>query len=308
MASLQPSMLAIRAEEGTRRASRQSWATIRWLVDRDRRADAFYLYAYFRWLDDQVDDVLQSTQERIAFIHRERALLQEALSKPAPSTVAAEEEMLLVLARRDACEAGRLHIALESMLAVMEFDASRRGKVVASAELARYTNVLAVAVTESLHWAIGHDDYAPLDEHRYTAVAAAHGAHMLRDLVEDVAAGYVNVPAEEIARGIDPVHPESAAMREWVRRRVEQLRGDFAVGRAQIARCENARCRLAGHAYVARFIWVLDTIEREGYVVRPCYADRKRLRAGLSMGFQTLAWSLHDGLALQGHDRSVMAR
>jgi len=43
------------------------------------------------------------------------------------------------------------------------------------------------------------------------------------------------------------------------------------------------RCRLAGYAYMARFTGVLDAIEREGYLLRPAYPERTRLRYGLRM-------------------------
>jgi hypothetical protein len=52
---------------------------------------------------------------------------------------------------------------------------------------------------------------------------------------------------------------------------------------------ENPRCRLAGLAYTARFEWLLDTIELEGYSLRPAYSERKSLGTGLRMGLSTLS-------------------
>jgi large subunit ribosomal protein L18 len=40
----------------TKAASKQSYYTIRFLVDRDRMDDAYRAYAYFRWVDDIIDD------------------------------------------------------------------------------------------------------------------------------------------------------------------------------------------------------------------------------------------------------------
>ena len=40
----------------TKAASKQTYYTIRFLVDRDRVADAFRAYAYFRWVDDTLDN------------------------------------------------------------------------------------------------------------------------------------------------------------------------------------------------------------------------------------------------------------
>ena len=36
-------------------ASKQTYYTIRFLVDRDRVPDAYRTYAYFRWVDDRLD-------------------------------------------------------------------------------------------------------------------------------------------------------------------------------------------------------------------------------------------------------------
>ena len=47
---------------------------------------------------------------------------------------------------------------------------------------------------------------------------------------------------------------------------------------------ENARCRLADHAYVARFEWVLDAIEQDGYRLREAYPERSSLRGGVAIG------------------------
>ncbi len=39
----------------TKAASKQTYATIRFLVDRERVNDAYLAYAYFRWVDDVLD-------------------------------------------------------------------------------------------------------------------------------------------------------------------------------------------------------------------------------------------------------------
>ena len=86
------------------------------------------------------------------------------------------------------------------MMAVMAFDADRRGRLISQAELNEYTHWLAVAVTEAMHYFIGHDCASPLGPTRYLAVTGAHITHMLRDALEDVEAGYYNLPAELVGR------------------------------------------------------------------------------------------------------------
>jgi phytoene/squalene synthetase len=172
------------------------------------------------------------------------------------------------------------------MMAVMAFDADRKGRLISQQELDDYTRHLATAVTEALHYFIGHNQFAPHDETRYLAVTAAHITHMLRDTCEDIAAGYYNIPCEFIeAHGIAPQDVKSSAYREWVRSRVQLARDYFHIGKTYLSQVENRRCCMAGYAYMARFAGVLDAIEREGYQLRPEYRERKTLRGGLNMGW-----------------------
>jgi phytoene/squalene synthetase len=113
---------------------------------------------------------------------------------------------------------------------------------------------------------------------------------MLRDTYGDVQAGYFNIPREVLeAHHIGPQDVHSAAYRAWVRSRVQLAREYFQAGRVYLARVQNVRCRLAGLAYCARFEWLLDTIEREGYCLRPHYDEAKRASTRLRMSWLTLS-------------------
>jgi hypothetical protein len=60
----------------TKNASTQAYYTIRLLVDRERVANAFRAYAYFRWVDDILDAESGSGRERCAFIERQKSLIE----------------------------------------------------------------------------------------------------------------------------------------------------------------------------------------------------------------------------------------
>ncbi len=88
-------------------------------------------------------------------------------------------------------------------------------------------------------------------------------AHKLRDLDDDLRAGYLDVPCELLTDGrVSPHDRQAHALRAWVRDRVEPAPSYFTTGRQYLARTANAHCRRAGHAYIARFEWVLDAVER----------------------------------------------
>ena len=273
----------------TRAASKQTYYTIRFLVDKGLVDDAYRTYAYFRWVDDWIDQPNCPRAERLAFIRRQQSLMNACFHGAPPDDLAPEECLLADLVRRDADPNSGLHAYIRNMMAVMAFDAERRGRMISQREVNDYTYWLASAVTEAMHYFIGHCCGSPHDETRYLAVTGAHIAHMLRDACEDNEAGYYNLPREVAVSGaIAPWDIESPAYRDWVRKSVQQARACFKTGRAYLARVENLRCRIAGYAYIRRFEVVLDCIEDEDYLLRAQYPERK----GYSRGAGMLGWAL----------------
>jgi phytoene/squalene synthetase len=276
----------------TKAASKQTYYTVRFLVDRERVEDAYRAYAYFRWVDDVLDADSASGPgwteaeacKRRAFLGRQKSLLESCYRGELPQDVNSQEKMLVELIQRDPAKDSGLQSYLSNMMQVMDFDVRRRGRLISQIELHEYTHWLAIAVIEALHYFIGHKSFTPHDETRYLAVYAAHIIHMLRDTFEDVEAGYYNLPREVLdANHIAPQDVHSAAYRAWVRSRVQLANSYFEAGKEYFARVENPRCRLAGFAYMARFEWLSETLEREGYVLRPQYHERKHLGTGLRM-------------------------
>jgi hypothetical protein len=82
---------------------------------------------------------------------------------------------------------------------------------------------------------------------------------------------------------------DTQAYRAWVKSRVRLAHKYFAAGKGYFARIQNFRHRLAGIAYISRFEWLLNTIESEGYLLRPDYHERKSLGTGLKMSWLTLS-------------------
>ena len=274
----------------TAAASKQTYYTIRWLVDRERVDDAYRAYGYFRWVDDVLDADSGSPSDRRAFLARQQSRLERCFRGEAPRPADAQEEMLLDLVRRDKEKNSGLHAYLRYMMLVMAFDTQRRGRLITQVELDQYTRWLAIAVTEALHHFIGHGAFAPRDERRYRAVAAAHITHMLRDTFDDLQAGYYNVPREILdAQHIGPQDVHNDGYRAWVRGRVRLARDDFKAGSGYFARVPSWRFRLAGLAYTARFAWLLDTIERDDYCLRPQYVEKNSVGTGLRMSWRILS-------------------
>ncbi|MCL4560536.1 MAG: squalene/phytoene synthase family protein [Chloroflexi bacterium] len=273
----------------TWKASKQTFYTIRLLVDRAFVADAFRAYAYFRWLDDCLDVDNPNIKNRIAFVNSQMALLEGGYQGVWPRKTDMAECMLRDLIQGDVEKESGLHIYLREMMAVMAFDAQRRGHLISQEELNEYTRYLATAVTEGLHHFVGHGCGSPEGETRYLAVSGAHIVHMLRDTIEDIRLGYYNIPIEFLnANALDPQDVNHAAYRRWVESRVQLARSYFAAGKKYLAQVESLRCRLAGYAYIVRFEGVLSTIERDRFVIREDYPELKSAVAGLSLGWSAL--------------------
>ncbi len=277
------------AETITRKASSQTYYTIRFLVDRDRAEDAYRAYGYFRWVDDVLDSDRGTAAVRQAVLERQKALLEACYRREPPQEFTREEAILVELVSHDPEKNSPLQSYLRNMMAVMEFDARRRGALVSQSQLNDYTRWLSIAIIDALRYFIGHGEPTPSYETRYLAVSAAHIIHMLRDTSDDVQAGYFNIPREVLdAHAISPFEFENPAYREWVRRRVMLARQYFKKGKLYFYQVKNLRHRLAGLAYIARFEWLLQAIEQEGFLLRREYNERKSLRIGLKMLWLTI--------------------
>jgi phytoene/squalene synthetase len=258
----------------TRAASRQTDLTIRCLVDKGMVEDAYRTYGYFRWVDDWLDQEARPRHERLAFIARQKDLMDRCYHGEPTRNLTPEEYMLANLIARDREPNSGLQAYIRNMMTVMAFDSERRERLISALELDNYTAWLAKAVTEAMHYFIGHGCASPKCAARYQAVSGAHITHMLRDAVEDADTGYYNIPSEFVAaHRIKPWDVNAPAYREWVEERVREARQCFKAGRGYLIQVESLHCRLAGYAYMHRFEMALGSIERDGYLLRRHYPE-----------------------------------
>ncbi len=275
----------------TRASSKQSYMTARLLVDKDLVDDCCRAYGYFRWVDDVVDAVpaegeaARFRDEVISFVRRQRELIDRLYSGERPGNLTPEERIIADLIGHDRGADSGLQSFIRNLLAIIEFDAHRRGQLVSQGELAWYSNRLGKAVTDAIQYFIGNGHPYPTAANHYLAATAAHITHMLRDMVEDAAEGYINIPREYLeAQRINPQALDSPPFRAWVRERVLQARLYFCEGKRYIDGLDVLRCKIAAHWYCARFEGLLDTMERDGYVLRAGYSRRRKPSTYLRMG------------------------
>jgi phytoene/squalene synthetase len=270
----------------TWRESKQSYLTMRFLVDRDLVDDSYRAYAYFRWVDDVVDDLSNSKAERLAFIWRQGALITALYNGLRPVILRNEETLMVDLIRNDRGKNSRLKSYIENFLAIIEFDADRKGRSITDTELETYSDRLALAVTDAIQYFIKNGHPYPEDEHRLSAARAAHVIHMLRDMRRDLLNGYSNIPREYLERnGIEAGDIGSRPFLNWVQTRIEAAREDFRLGKAYIDRLDVLRVKIAAYWYCARFERILHKIEMDEYNLRLDYSTKHNVLAWSKMAW-----------------------
>jgi phytoene/squalene synthetase len=109
----------------------------------------------------------------------------------------------------------------------------------------------------------------------------------------DTADGFINIPREYLeAHGISPQDVDSAPYRAWVRDRVEQARRYFREGKRFFDELDLLRRKIVGYWYCARFEGLLNAIERDGYVLRAVYDERRKLSTRLRVAWLGLSVTL----------------
>lgn len=280
------SATAALARSIARAGSKQTYFTARLLVDRDLVDDCLRAYAYFRWADDMIDVSSQSSDGRVAFIERQKKLVEQLYKNERPDDLTAHEEILAELIGHDRHSHSGLRSYIRNFLYVLEFDAHRRGRLISEHELTLYSNRLARAVMDGIQYFIANDYSYPDSGNRYLAVVAAHITHMLRDMLHDIADGYINIPREYLDdHGIGLEDVDSIPYRRWVQSRVELARRYLREGKLYLDGLDVLRAKIAGFWYCARYEGILDTIERDGYRLRADYHVHRRLSTWLRIAW-----------------------
>jgi phytoene/squalene synthetase len=264
--------------------SKQTYFTALLMVDRPLVDDCYRAYAYFRWADDGIDVVAQSKDERVSFIKRQIMLMERLYEGEQVENLKPEEKLLADLIQSDGGKSSGLQSFIRNFMAILEFDAHRKERLITEDELTWYSKTLGKAVTDCIQHFIGNSHPYPDHEDRYLAATAAHITHMLRDLPEDIKEGYTNIAGDDLSTSnISLENLNDPEFRTWVKGRVEHARDYFSRGKRYLDSLKVLRCKLVGYWYCARFESVLDILEREGYLLRVVNDKRSKLSAWLRM-------------------------
>jgi phytoene/squalene synthetase len=275
---------ALLARKITRASSKQSYFTACLLVDKGLVDDCCRAYGYFRWADDVIDLTDLPREERISFIECQKNIIDQLYRGEKPADLCLEEEILADLILHNRVGNSGLQSFIRNFMAILEFDARRKGQLITKQELTWYSDCLGKAVTDAIQYFVGNDHSYQESPKRYLAATAAHITHMLRDYVSDLDEGYFNIPGEYLeTHEISPGDIDTPAFREWVWGQVELARNYFREGKRYLDQLEILRCKIAGYWYCVRFECVLDVIENDGYILRGDYNERRKFTAWLKL-------------------------
>ena len=262
----------------TRASSKQSYYTTRLMVDQDMKDDCYRAYGYFRWVDDVVDVECRTKKDRLAFIQRQKKLTESLYHADHPGNLSPEEEILADLIQNDRGNCSRLRSYIQNFIAIIAFDAQRKGRRITQRELDWYASTLGKAVTDGIQYFVCNQYSYPESEARYLAAKGAHLTHMLRDMAEDIQSGYINIPDVEIEISTENLHWfHSPKMQTWVKTQTKLAQQYFSEGKRYLDELPVLRCRIVGYWYCARFEHLLETIERDRYVLRSKYSKPKKI-------------------------------
>jgi hypothetical protein len=73
---------------------------------------------------------------------------------------------------------------------------------------------------------------------------------------------------------------------------MELARQYLCEGKRYLDGLDVLRCKIVGYWYCARFEGVLDTIERDGYILRPAYNERRKPSTQLKMAWLGVSLTL----------------
>lgn len=273
----------------TKHSSRQTYYTIKLLVDKPLVADCYKAYAYFRWADDQVDEPEISKKTYTDFVTRQTKIITAAYKHEPLPPLLPQEKMVVELIKADTQTNSKLKSFITNFWAIIQFDAQRKGTVVSQKQLHWYSQTLGKAVTDGILYFIGNKTEYPRAKNQYDAAIAAHLIHMLRDYREDVTAGYVNIPQEYLIKNqitaTDWQHP---LFKAWVKNQLVFARTLMESGKHYIESLPGFKCQLAAMWYCARFERLLPQIEGDHYILRDYYRRGGILTYSLRFGWLTV--------------------
>ncbi len=248
------------ASEITRKESPFAYQISNLLFFPNRKNILLHYYAYFRWADDQVDNVTFPINEIQLFIKRQKNLITSWYEGNTVKPLTIFEEMAFVATQEDIYQGKQLKNMVVSFLDALDWDVQRKHKITNQMHLNRYSFLLGNSYAEGLLYGLGLNPLNP--DYLIPKVLcgiAAHRAHILRDLKIDIKLGYLNIPVEEFETfSIQLGMPWMCS--SWIKQKVAETKRLFVKGLKNKHRLPSMRSQLVFYLYCQKYIHALEEV------------------------------------------------
>jgi len=202
---------------------------------------ALLAFAYLKLFDNDVDEDADSARASDAFaVHRALEAKTYAGEPPDPALPFVQQLGARVFAF-DRGNGSPIRRHLADAVDSMAIDIARRGKVLSQAEIEANLHLGGGGTVRGLAWFAAPGLELPEALVQELCNAYMH-ADSLIDLEHDLAFGLINVPAEAVARGVDPFRPD-ARLAAWAEEQARLCEARFDAALARLPELGSRRLR-----------------------------------------------------------------
>jgi hypothetical protein len=196
------------------------------IVNKSRRNYLNIVFAYLRWVDDTIDNPGIPIKYKIDFISRQKANINDLLSGNLIKIEAVEDNYLYYLIQYSReNESSQLIEELKNMVEAISWDVERLKKdgIFCESDLRLYINTMAKSLYNILNIFVKPPKsyFNPnLFFGKFTA-----NAQMLRDLLEDIEAGFINISREDIEKyKLNPLElKKDDQLKSWLKDKIKYV-------------------------------------------------------------------------------------
>ncbi len=251
------------AESITRKSTHFGYLLCKTFFKAETTLPLFQAYAYFRWLDDLVDQSNDSKESLASFMIRQKNLVTSWYNDESPQVSNLYETFIRETISHDKANELQLHSMIENFIEAIAWDVSRRYSIVSKHELGIYSLRLGRSYAEGLLFGLGMKSNNPnYDIALDKCGSAAHIAHTLRDLSIDLNLGYINISCEDMKLfDIDPLDPTLHGIGKWVAFSVEKAEALFSEGKIYQKTFPTIKSRIVFDIVCSRYLSVLRRVK-----------------------------------------------
>lgn len=208
-------------------------------VSKDKRDYLNLCYGYLRWVDDVVDDPTISLSEKNEFINRQRLLIKSYQNnfEEIPTTI---EEYFLYYFIEFASKNNLKELidSVSQMVETISWDVNRLEKdgLFSQEQLNNYINTQSKSIADILYNFVSVSDHNKKNYNNYDILTANTRLFMIRDLEEDISAGFINISEEDIKKyNLDITNlKQDRNLSTWIENQINSILDDLYIESSKV--------------------------------------------------------------------------